>query len=84
MYCLLGDATNYMVFKSLNGTPYPIFYGSQFFDFVKRFKMEEKKFEYSDEHKRVMNIIYDKPVYPEVWKSSENPKNRIMYFDDGE
>ena len=30
---------------------------------------------YSDQHKRAMNFIYQKPLYPEVWEESEGNRN---------
>jgi hypothetical protein len=37
----------------------------------RRNRMEENKYEYSDEHKRAVNSIYDRPVYLEVWEDYE-------------
>ena len=30
---------------------------------------------YSDRHKKAMNYIYQKPLYPEVWEESEGSQN---------
>lgn len=37
--------------------------------------------EYSDEHKRAINIVYQKALYPEVWDEEEVRRGAVIGAD---